>query len=77
VAPGDFPRREVLVANGRLAVQLVIGTLPLFAVAAVIESFFTPAPADPFIKLAFAALTAVGLIAYLGSAGRDPESQGL
>lgn len=64
VDPGDLPRRDALAVRGKEAVLLLAGTLPLFAIAAAIEGFFTPLAIAPAAKLAFAALTMAGLAAY-------------
>ncbi|MFN3649466.1 MAG: stage II sporulation protein M [Armatimonadota bacterium] len=74
LAPGGRTRRDALVERGRLAVLLVLGAAAMLVVAGLIEGFITP-PAfiPPWAKLLFAALTAVGLVAYFGLAGRGPQ----
>lgn len=65
LAPGELSRQDALKLAGRDSVRLLLGTIPFFIVAGFIESFVTPTALPPFAKLAFAALTAVGLWAYL------------
>ncbi len=71
LVPGERSRRDALLERGRVAVLLLVGTLPLFIVAGLIEGFVTP-PAwiAPYVKLLFAGFTLVALVAYLGMGGR-------
>lgn len=71
--PGDLPRTAALRAAGSVAVRLVLGALPLFAVAGIVEGFFTPGTADPLVKLAVGAVLAAGFLAYVMLAGRGEE----
>lgn len=71
--PGRRSRREALAEHGQLAIRLLLGVIPLLIFAGTIEGFVTPLPIGAYPKLAFAFLTAVGLIAYLGGAGRGSE----
>ena len=73
INPGDHTRKDALVLNGRQAVRLILGTLPLFALAALIEAFITPTNLSPAFKTAFAGLMIVGLGLYLFGAGRDSK----
>jgi len=70
ISPGDHSRREALIAAGRRAVPLVLGTLPLFGTAALIEAFVTPATISPWVKLAIGILAVAGAVLYLAGAGR-------
>lgn len=71
VAPGDRRRGDALAEEGRQAVVLVLGCLPVFVVAGIIEGFVTPAP----LPLALRALVGfVAWVAFLGWAlGRGRE----
>lgn len=62
--PGDYSRRDSLRLAGRSAARLIGGTIPLFILAAVIESFFTPAKLPIAAKLSFAAFSAAALALY-------------
>ncbi len=73
ISPGDLPRMSSLRAASPDAVRLVLGTIPLFAIAGVIEGFFTPSQVDPALKLAFGLLLSGLLLGYLGFAGRRGE----
>lgn len=74
IAPGNIRRTDAMRKASMVALKLFVGTLPMFVVAAIIEGFITPAAIPDFVKLAFAGLTAVGLVAYLGFAGRQPSA---
>ena len=68
---------EALVHEGRRAVRLVLGTLPIFVVAGLIEGTISQmhAPLMPYwLKLAFALLVGTGLFGWLLLAGRAPDS---
>nr|WP_092073435.1 stage II sporulation protein M [Dendrosporobacter quercicolus]NSL48063.1 stage II sporulation protein M [Dendrosporobacter quercicolus DSM 1736]SDM62168.1 Uncharacterized membrane protein SpoIIM, required for sporulation [Dendrosporobacter quercicolus] len=52
VKPGDFKRRELLPVQGRAALSLVAGTLPLFVIAGLIEGFVTPSVLPKYVKVA-------------------------
>ncbi|HEY0153403.1 MAG TPA: stage II sporulation protein M [Longimicrobium sp.] len=73
VLPGRITRREALVVRGREAVSLICGTALLLLVAGLIEGFISPSRLPREFKLGFAALVAVVLFTYLGSAGRAPS----
>lgn len=73
VSPGDLPRTAALKAASPGAVRLVLGTLPLFVLAGIIEGFLTPAPIEPALKLAFGTAMTAALFAYLGLAGRRAD----
>ncbi|HEX5706806.1 MAG TPA: stage II sporulation protein M [Pyrinomonadaceae bacterium] len=74
--PGDLSRFDALRLRGRDAIQLVMGCVPLLAVAGVIEGFISPAPIAPAIKYAVAASTGLALYSYLLLAGRETEADG-
>lgn len=73
IAPGDLSRSDALKARGTDAVRLIIGAAPLLVVAGIIEGFISPAPINPALKFAVAALSGVALYAYLLFAGRAPQ----
>ncbi|MBI5543826.1 MAG: stage II sporulation protein M [Deltaproteobacteria bacterium] len=78
VAPGSRSRADALRFEARLAVRLVLGTLPIFVVAGIIEGTISQIhePHLPsVVKLAFAGTMAVLLALYLLRSGReDPEA---
>lgn len=70
IAPGDLPRRRALAVNGNKAVQLVLGAVPLFVLAGIIEGFVSPSPLPPPLKQAFGATMTLVVIGYLALGGR-------
>jgi len=71
--PGDLSRLDNLRLRGREAVQLLVGCVPLLAVAGLIEGFISPAALPPAVKYSTAAATGLALYSYLLLAGRDDD----
>jgi uncharacterized membrane protein SpoIIM required for sporulation len=69
--PGDLSRFDNLRLRGRESIQLIIGCVPLLAVAGLIEGFISPAAIPAAMKFTVAAVTGVALYAYLLLAGRE------
>lgn len=63
--PGAFSRGYQLKRQAKRSVQLLLGTIPLFIIAGIIEGFITPASLSPETKYAVAILTMAGLILYI------------
>ena len=86
INPGDLLRRDALKLAAREAVQLALGTLPMFVFAGLVEGLISPLTVGPFrnewARLAFGALSGVALYAWLFAgdimfaAGRE-ESDGI
>jgi uncharacterized membrane protein SpoIIM required for sporulation len=70
VTPGDLPRGAALAAAANKAARLVLGCVPLFVVAGLIEGFVTPRDFDPVLKVVFGVAMMALLGAYLLGAGR-------
>ncbi len=62
--PGDVRRRDALIVNGRSAVKLLLGCIPLLIAAGVIEGFVSPAAIPSPYKFAVGALSATALGIY-------------
>ncbi len=71
IAPGNLRRSDAIRLAAAKALKLFAGALPMFVIAAIIEGFITPSPIPASAKLAFSGLTLLGLVAYLGFAGRS------
>lgn len=69
--PGRLTRREALVRRGRESVSLIGGTCMMLVVAGIFEGCVSPSGLPAELKLAIAAILAVGLVTYLLFGGRD------
>jgi len=74
--PGYLPRRESLVRAGTEAVQLLLGTIPILAIAGTIEAFVSPTGLATGLKFAMAAALFVLLLVYFFLAGASPAKAG-
>ncbi|MEA3319341.1 MAG: stage II sporulation protein M [Bacillota bacterium] len=63
--PGEYSRGYQLKWNAKRSVQLLLGTIPLFIIAGIIEGFITPAAISLETKYFVAGLTVMGLILYV------------
>jgi len=73
--PGDIPRFDNLRLRGRESAQLIIGCVPLLAVAGTIEGFISPAAIPAAMKFTVAGVTGVAPYSYLLLAGRGGDSE--
>jgi uncharacterized membrane protein SpoIIM required for sporulation len=65
MVPGPYPRGFQLKRQALRSVQLLLGTVPLFIIAGIIEGYITPAPISLEAKYAFALITIVALVLYI------------
>lgn len=65
IDPGQYSRLDALKLRGKEAAFLMLGSIVLFAVAALIEGFITPLPIPPWSKLIFSGIVAALLYVYL------------
>lgn len=63
--PGQYTRGYQLKQQAMRSVQLLLGTIPLFIIAGIIEGFITPANISLEAKYIVAILTVLGLILYV------------
>jgi hypothetical protein len=72
--PGEYTTLDSLRVRGRSALVIMLGTIPIFVLAGLIEgslSQMNPPTIPYWFKLAVAAATGIFLVLYLGFAGRD------
>lgn len=69
--PGLLARRDALALAGREAVQLILGCVPLLALAGLLEGFVSPSALPAEAKHAVGLATGVLVYAYLLLGGRD------
>ncbi|MHC0037597.1 stage II sporulation protein M [Pseudoneobacillus sp. C159] len=65
IVPGPYSRAFQLKHQALRSVQLLLGTVPLFVVAGIIEGYITPAPISLEMKYTFALVTVFALIFYI------------
>ncbi len=65
LVPGPYSRTFHLKQQAKRSVQLLLGTIPLFVIAAIIEGFITPANIPLEVKYFVAFVTIIALIVYL------------
>lgn len=73
--PGDLPRGSSLRAAAPVAGRLLLGTVPLFVLAAAIEGFFTPTGVAPLLKVVVGAVMFALLVAYVLVPGRGETEE--
>jgi len=73
LVPGPYSRAFQVKRQAVRSVQLLLGTIPLFIVAGIIEGYITPAHISLEAKYAFSLLTVAGLILYVWIGGRGRE----
>lgn len=69
--PGDLTRSASLRLGARDAAMLVLGTIPMFVIAGLIEGFVTPSYLPGAIKIVLGVTVAALAIAYLLVVGRS------
>ncbi|NLX03827.1 MAG: stage II sporulation protein M [Phycisphaerae bacterium] len=75
--PGRLTRRESLRQGGLEAVLLVLGTIPMFVVAGLVETLITPSYLPGGLKILLGVLLGGGALAYVLLTARGPEPTGL
>ncbi|SHG00045.1 stage II sporulation protein M [Ornithinibacillus halophilus] len=63
--PGKYSRGFQLKEQSKRSVQLLLGTIPLFILAGIIEGFITPSDLSLEAKYAVALITVIGLVLYM------------
>ena len=62
--PGDLRRIDALVENGRLAIKLILGCIPMLLIAGLIEGFISPAHVPAAFKFSVSAMSALLMVMY-------------
>ncbi|MCL1791963.1 MAG: stage II sporulation protein M [Peptococcaceae bacterium] len=65
LVPGTAPRSHQFITQAGQSCFLLLGTIPLFIVAGIIEGFITPAPIPLEVKYMVAILTVFALMLYV------------
>ncbi|MDR2736023.1 MAG: stage II sporulation protein M [Gracilibacteraceae bacterium] len=72
LVPKTAPRSHQFITQAAQSCLLLLGTIPLFVIAGLIEGFITPAPIPLEAKYLVAILTVVALILYVTLGRRKP-----
>jgi uncharacterized membrane protein SpoIIM required for sporulation len=75
--PGRLTRTASLKAGARDAVLLVLGTIPMFILAGLVEGFVTPSYLPGAVKIILGIALGTLIITYLTTAGRNTASKTL
>ena len=62
--PGDLRRIDALVENGRLAIKLILGCIPMLLIAGLIEGFISPAHIPAAFKFSVSGISALVMVMY-------------
>jgi len=62
--PGDLRRIDALVENGRLAIKLILGCIPMLLIAGLIEGFISPAHIPAAFKFSVSGISVLVMIMY-------------
>lgn len=65
IAPGELSRKDALVVAGRDAVKMMVGTIPLFIIAGIIEANVSHSSLPRAVKFLLAAVQFAALLAYI------------
>lgn len=76
IRPGNEPRRRVLMREARAAVLIVLGTMPFFVLAGLIEGYFTPAGFGLATASTVGLLVGSGYWALVWKLGRASNGRG-
>jgi uncharacterized membrane protein SpoIIM required for sporulation len=65
INPGEYSRRDALVRNGKDAAKLMLGTVPLFIIAGIIEGNVSHSSLPHWAKYTLAAVQFIALVMYI------------
>lgn len=71
--PGNLRRIDALVENGRLAIKLILGCVPMLLIAGLIEGFISPARIAPAYKFSISAMSALLMVMYFLKTDRSTQ----
>jgi uncharacterized membrane protein SpoIIM required for sporulation len=76
IDPGDRPRRDALVEEGRRSVVLVLGLVATFTVAGTIEGFVTGSGLPTAVRVGIGVLVEAAFVLYAVVLGREAAARG-
>jgi len=75
IAPGKYSRKDALVLAGRDACKMMVGTVPMFIIAGILEGNVSHSSLPHWAKFGLAAIQFIGLLFYIyGSRERRPSA---
>ena len=77
IDPGDRPRRDALVEEGRRSVVLVLGLVATFGVAGLIEGFVTGSGLPTAVRVGIGVLVELAFVLYVVVLGREAADRGV
>ena len=76
IAPGPYTRKDALITNGRDACKLMVGTLPLWIIAGILEGNVSHSSLPHWAKFSLAGIQFAALVFYIyGSRVKAPSLQ--
>jgi uncharacterized membrane protein SpoIIM required for sporulation len=76
ISPGDRTRSESLARESLRAVTIIVGLVPVFVVAGLIEGFVTGQPWPAALRVGIGTLTWAAFLIYVFLQGRKAEARG-
>lgn len=76
ISPGDRSRPQALANEGQRTAVIVLGLIPVFGLAALIEAFVTPSPLSTTVRVLIGVLAFVAFWAWVIPAGRLAAARG-
>jgi uncharacterized membrane protein SpoIIM required for sporulation len=76
IDPGPRRRADALAQEGRAAIAVAIGLVPVLAISGLIEAFVTPSGLPPWGRLTIGALAEAGMLAVIVVLGRRGRALG-
>ena len=76
IAPGDRSRSQALATEGQRTAVVVLGLIPVFGLAALIEGFVTPSPLSTLVRVLIGVLAFVAFWLWTIPAGRAGAARG-
>jgi uncharacterized membrane protein SpoIIM required for sporulation len=77
IRPGDRPRPQALAEQGRRCIVIVLGLVPVFFIAGLLEGYVTAAPWPTWARVGTGALTWALVVGYLAVQGHRAARAGL
>ena len=73
IAPGAYSRKDALVANGKDACKMMVGTLPLWITAGILEGNVSHSSLPHWAKFSLAGIQFIALLAYIYGVRTHPR----